>query len=204
MLQMGFLKLIFGADMRENPEKYPCEYSKEPPYEVTKTPWLSEEDIIKLKRCEDALERLYNSGRFLYTLNYLLNECGYTPFKLLFDFGNTVNGNKMSLSDYAVEVYNYFCNYSDREILREKIVCDLLSCASALQIPEVLKRKDKEYRVIKKYFASKDNEHNKVAILSYSNMVFVVNQKGEKDLHGRFKGEFYSLKELMVEINNNL
>jgi hypothetical protein len=82
MLQMGFLKLLYGADMRENSEKYPCTFSHEPPYEVTSTPWLSNSDIKMLKNCEDALDRLYNSGRFLYTLDYLTNEVGFSPFDI--------------------------------------------------------------------------------------------------------------------------
>ena len=60
MLQMGFLKLLYGADMRENNVKYPCTFKDEPPYEVTSTPWLSSQEIIMLKNCEDALDRLYN------------------------------------------------------------------------------------------------------------------------------------------------
>ena len=71
MLQLGFLKLLHGADMREDSEKYPCEFMDTPPYQVTKTPWLSEEEIEKISLCEDALERIYNSGRFLKTLEFL-------------------------------------------------------------------------------------------------------------------------------------
>ena len=139
MLQMGFLKLLYGADMRENREKYPCEFNENPPYEVTSTPWLSKVEIVKLKKCEDALERMYNSGRFLFTLEYLLNECGYTPFKLFMDFGNEIDGNKMSLSDYAIHIYYFFKEFTDEEILRETILCDLLSCSSSVQIPEIFK-----------------------------------------------------------------
>lgn len=76
MLQMGFLKLLYGADMRENSEKYPCTFNLEPPYEVTSTPYLSSDEIKMLKNCEDALDRLYNSGRFLFTLEYLTEEVG--------------------------------------------------------------------------------------------------------------------------------
>ena len=35
---------------------------------------LLSEEIKKLKKCEDALERLYNSGRFLFTLDYLISN----------------------------------------------------------------------------------------------------------------------------------
>ena len=191
MLQMGFLKLLYGAEMRENPEKYPCEFSKEPPYEVTSTPWLSNDEIIKLKRCEDALERLYNSGRFLFTLDYLIDEVGFEPFRLFFDFGNFVDGNKMNLSEYALKVYEYFSDKCDKEILTEKLLCDLLSCSSALQIPEIFKTKHPLYRRAKSHFTTGTTDKVKVAILEKSQKIFVVNQSGTKDLHGRYPYEFF-------------
>ena len=195
MLQMGFLKLLYGADMRENPERYPCEFSDTPPYEVISTPWLTENELNGLKRCEDALERMYNSGRFLYTLDYLMSDCGYTPFKLFYELGNSVNGAKKSLSEYSIEIYNHFAKNTDSEILREKLICDLLSCSSALQIPDILKRKDKDYKKIKKHFAQIVSKHYKVAVLYKERKVFAVDQNGEKDLHGRYVGEFYSLSD---------
>ncbi len=193
MLQMGFLKLLHGADMREKPDEFPCEFNPEPPYEVIETPWLSRSEIIGLKRCEDALERLYNSGRFLYTLEYLLNDCGFTPFRLFYDFGNFIDGNKMNLSDYAIHLYEYFRSFADEELLKEKILCDLLSCSSALQIPEIFKTKTPLYKKAKKYFAENKKDKIKIALLNKSEKVYVVNQSSEKDLRGRYKGEFHDL-----------
>ena len=120
MLQMGFLKLLYGAEMRENSEKYPCTFKDEPPYEVTSTPCLSAEEIKMLKNCEDALDRLYNSGRFLFTLDYLTEEVGISPFNIFNDFGNSVNGNKMRLSDYAEKLYNFFSTECDRKYCAKK------------------------------------------------------------------------------------
>ena len=197
MLQMGFLKLLYGAEMRENREKYPCEFSESPPYEVTSTPWLSSEEIVMLKKCEDALERMYNSGRFLFTLDYLLAECGFTPFRLFMNFGNEIDGSKMNLSDYAVHIYCYFKEFADPERLREALICDLLSCSSALQIPEILKRKDPLYKKVKKHFTTDKDALNKVAILYKSEKVFVVNQRSQKDFSGRYEGRFYNLKDFM-------
>ena len=197
MLQMGFLKLLYGADMREQKEKYPCEFSENPPYEVISTPWLSSEEIKSLKKSEDALERMYNSGRFLFTLDYLLNECDYTPFRLFMEFGNVVNGNNMSLSEYAEEIYEHFKSSSDEQGLRDAIICDMLSCASALQIPKAFKIKDSLYKKVKKRFTQNSDEYNKVAILYKTKRVFVVNQKSQKDLRGRYKGNFYSLQDFM-------
>lgn len=195
MLQMGFLKLLHGADMRENKEKYPCTFNVEPPYEVISTPWLSHEEIRMLKNCEDAVDRLYNSGRFLLTLEYLTDEIGIPPFDVFNDFGNSVNGNKMRLSEYAEKLYNFFCDKCDREILREKIVCDLLCCSSSVQIPDILKIQDPLYKQIKKYFIEKVDKNIKVAILYSTNQIFAVNQSKEKDLHNRYEGVFYNIGE---------
>ena len=197
MLQMGFLKLLYGADMRENSEKYPCTFNDEPPYEVTSTPWLSNSEIKMLKKCEDAVDRLYNSGRFLLTLDYLTDEIGISPFDVFNDFGNAVDGNKMRLCDYAEKLYTYFECKCDREILREKILCDLLSSSSSVQIPEILKRKDILYKQIKKHFIENVDKNIKIAILYSTNQVFAVNQAQQKNLHNRYEGKIYDIDEIL-------
>ena len=197
MLQMGFLKLLHGADMRENKDKYPCTFDNEPPYEVTSTPWLSSDEIKTLKSCEDAVDRLYNSGRFLLTLDYLTEEIGIEPFELFYAFGNSVSGNKMRLSNYAEELYNFFCDRCDRGVLREKILCDLLCCSSSVQIPEAFKIKDPLYKRIKKYFIENVDKSIKIAILYSSGQVFAVNQGKEKNLHNRYEGRFYDIDEIL-------
>ena len=196
MLQMGFLKLLYGAEMRENSEKYPCIFNDEPPYEVISTPFLSAEEIKTLKNCEDALDRLYNSGRFLFTLEYLTEEVGIPPFDIFNDFGNSVDGNNMRLSDYAEKLYNFFSAKCDKEILREKILCDLLCCSSSVQIPDVLKIQDILYKKAKKYFTENGNKFVKIAILYSENKIFSVDQSKNKNLHNRYKCDFYDIKEL--------
>ncbi|MBQ2903848.1 MAG: DUF4080 domain-containing protein [Clostridia bacterium] len=193
MLQLGFLKLLFGTDMRENKQKYPCTFNDEPPYEVTSTPWLSSEEIKKLKNCEDAVDRLYNSGRFLLTLDYLTDEVGISPFDIFNDFGNSVNGSRMRLSDYAQKLFEFFGDRCDKEKLREKILCDLLCCSSSVQIPDTLKIRDPLYKKVKKYFIENVDKNIKTAILYSENRVFAVNQSKEKNLHNRYEGDFYDL-----------
>lgn len=196
MLQMGFLKLLHGADMRENAEKYPCTFIDTPPYEVTSTSWLSSKEIVMLKKCEDALDRLYNSGRFLLTLEYLIDEVGIAPFDVFFEFGNAVCGSKMRLSVYAEKLYKFFADKCDKEILREKILCDLLCCSSSVQIPDALKIHDPIYKKAKKYFIENVDNNIKIAILYSQNKIFAVNQTKEKNLHNRYEGEIFNLDEI--------
>ncbi len=195
MLQMGFLKLLYGSDMREKPDIYPCEYKKEPPYEVTSTPWLSEDELKSLKLTEDALDRLYNSGRFIASLEYLINECGFEPFDVFYSFGNMINGCKMTLSQYAEHFYTFFKDNENvnGELLREHILCDLLACSSSLQIPETIKIKDPLYRQAKRKFTENTTDKIKVAILREMNKIYVANQSGTKDLHGRYPYKLYDL-----------
>ena len=198
MLQMGFLKLLYGADMRENSQKYPCTFTAEPPYEVTSTPWLSHDEIKMLKNCEDAVDRLYNSGRFLLTLEYLTDEAGISPFEIFCDFGNSVNGSKMSLSDYAENIFNFFFDKCDKEKLREKILCDLLCCSSSVPIPDVFKTKDPLYKRAKRYFMENSDKNIKIAIIRSKKQVFAVNQSKEKNLHNRYEGEYYDIDKLDI------
>ncbi len=199
MLQLGFLKLLHGADMRENSEKYPCTFNDEPPYEVTSTPWLSAEEIKLLKACEDALDRLYNSGRFLLTLEYLTGSVGLSPFDVFCSFGKAVNGNGMRLSEYAEKLYQFFRDKCNEKILREKILCDLLCCSSSVQIPQVLKIKDPLYKKAKKYFLENVDKNTKIAILYSENRIFAVNQTTEKNLHNRYEGQFFDIDDIKKE-----
>lgn len=202
MLQMGFLKLLYGADMREKSDEYPCTFSEEPPYEVTSTPCLSQEEIRGLKNCEDALDRLYNSGRFLFSLEYLITEIGISPFDLFYEFGNCVKGEKMNLCDYAENLYNHFSQKCNPQKLREKILCDLMCCSSSVQIPNVLKVQDLLYKKVKKYFINTVSNQTKIAILYNEGKVFIVNQNGKKNLHNRYEGEYYDLADVNNIVSN--
>lgn len=193
MLQMGFLKLLYGSDMREDPDKYPCKFTEEPPYEVTETPWLSEDEIKSLKNCEDALDRLYNSGRFLKSLEYLVNECMMSPFDIFYQFGNMINGCKMELSQYALHFYYFFRDKVNEDKLRECILFDLLCCSSALQIPDEIRIKDPLYKRVKHQFTYNSTEKIKVAILREHKKILVVNQDSEKDFRGRYSYKLYDM-----------
>ncbi len=197
MLQMGFLKLLYGAEMRENREKYPCEFKEEPPYEVTSTPWLSSVEIKQLKNCEDALERLYNSGRFLNTLDYLLDCCNYTPFGLLLAFGNAVSGEGKSLKAYARELFEFFKPLCDERVLRDAIVSDLLLSGSIEHVPENLKIMSPIYKKVKKALL---NPKSRFVLLSKEKSVLVVDDTEHKDFFGRAKGRICSFSELGIDI----
>ncbi|HSV97445.1 MAG TPA: DUF4080 domain-containing protein [Spirochaetota bacterium] len=63
-LQLGFLKVLPGTEMRERAVDYELSFNPEPPYEVISNRWLFAGEIALLHRVEGLVDSLYNSGRF--------------------------------------------------------------------------------------------------------------------------------------------
>ncbi len=157
MLQLGFLKLLHGADMREKPEKYPCVYSQNAPYEVISTPYLSEDDIQKLRLTEDANERICNSARFRHSFGYILETLDETPFDILLGFGKCCKKHEKltSLFDYAKLYFDYFSAFSeiDGKRLSDMLICDFFSHSRYGKLPAFLKRSDVRTKKLLEYLS---------------------------------------------------
>lgn len=80
-IQLGFLKLLKGSSMREDADKYGMEFSPYPPYEILKTDKVSYEELLKLKKVEEMVDKYYNSQKFKFILKYFENK-----FEKPFDF----------------------------------------------------------------------------------------------------------------------
>lgn len=142
MLQLGFLKLLHGADMREKSDKYFCEYSKEPPYEIISTEWMSKDDLEKLHIFEDCFEKIYNSSRFHRTCEYIFSRAE-NIFDTLMDFALFCNENKIEnkLDDFTEAILSYFGSqqYINRRELRDCLAVDRLSTNKMGTLPKCLK-----------------------------------------------------------------
>lgn len=190
MLQLGFLKMLHGADIRKSATDYDAHFSAKAPYEIHSNKWLSEDNLKELKMCEDALDRLYNSSRFLNTIDFLLKETGWTPYDLFSRFGASGDFNKISLSDYSEKIYLYFRSYVNEVKLKEAILIDLNSLQVNIHIPDVLIDKDIRYKTIKKYFTEKLQKNVRIVILHSKNKVFVVHTDICDKISGRYFGEY--------------
>ena len=141
MLQFGFLKMLHGADIRENTQNHSCKYSKEPPYEVISTEWLSKEKMEIMHTCEDIFDRMYNSQRFKRTCKYITEALG-NPFKIFVDFADFLKDkNAKSLDELTYQIYSYFSTKSEisKDKLRDMLVMDRLATNRMGTIPEFLK-----------------------------------------------------------------
>ena len=142
MLQLGFLKMLHGSDMRENNEKYKCEYSNNAPYEVISTPWLTAKEIKIMHTCEDIFDKMYNSSRFKRTCNYLVEALG-NPFGMFMNFSTYLSKKQLpkTLDQLTLEIYTYFSGFKQisKNELRDVLVMDRLSTNRMGTIPEFLK-----------------------------------------------------------------
>lgn len=82
-LQLGFLKVLKGSIIEKQCKDYGIVYNNEPPYEVLYTNHLSYDEIIELKGITDMVEVYYNSGQFVYSMEFL--EHYFTSFMKLYD-----------------------------------------------------------------------------------------------------------------------
>ncbi len=161
MLQLGFLKILHGSPMDENPDIYPCAYSKEPPYEVISTPFISQSELEKLHIAENELERLYNSSRFSRTLEYVLSAAELTPFELFLSFGRYLSQRdekgSIPLDRYTCLAFDFFSSLEriDRAKLRDVMIYDRIATNNSGVIPERLKVKDSNLKKIRNAVAEK-------------------------------------------------
>lgn len=162
MLQLGFLKLLHGAPMRENADRYPCEYDTKPPYAVIRTPWLSEEDLQLFRDVECVLDRLYNSGRFRRTLTYLLETTGLQPFDLFVRLSQHLPQERVALDVYTDSLYRTCCEWEaiDADLLREYMASDRVATNPSGILPVCL-HSDEAQRKRLKRLADSDERYRR-------------------------------------------
>lgn len=156
-LQLGFLKLLYGTDLRQKYEKENCLFSSSAPYEVIETPCLSKQEIRLIKCCEEANERLVNSNRFSNTASYLFNSLGLDPFVYLTNFGVFVGKKSRPIYEFVNLIYLYFKDFCDSEKLRDFLLIDLFASCNCEKVPSLLLKEDKLLKKFKNFLEENEN-----------------------------------------------
>lgn len=87
-LQLGFLKMLRGTGMRREADRYGYLYMDNAPYEILGNNVMSFEDIMRIKRLEDMLEKYWNAHRTDRTALYLIEREFATPFDFFQELGD--------------------------------------------------------------------------------------------------------------------
>jgi radical SAM superfamily enzyme YgiQ (UPF0313 family) len=146
-IQLGFLKLLKGSNMREYADKNNYIYTNSPPYEILKTPHLSFDEILRLKNIENAVERLYNSGKFNLSTDFIIKRfsspfCFYEKFSLYLSDQNFYE-KSISLKEYYNLFYNFakgILNTDEMYIFNELIKYDYFISDNSSHPPALIKR----------------------------------------------------------------
>lgn len=112
MLQLGFLKLLYGTKIRSQYEQFEYKALTKPPYEVLANQFIGYDDILMLKGVEDIVEKYYNSGAFSKSVEYLL-PMYENPFEMFYDISiyfkemgyDKISHSQTALYDILIEFY---------------------------------------------------------------------------------------------------
>ena len=72
-VQLGFLKMLRGTNLRKHSAQYGYVYSEKAPYEIEYNTDISSEELHRIHTAEHAMERYWNSGRFMLTMREVFN-----------------------------------------------------------------------------------------------------------------------------------
>lgn len=145
-VQLGFLKLLRGSSMREEALEYGMVYSPYPPYEILKTNTISYDEMLKLKKIEEMVDKYYNSQKFNNILKYLVVKFD-TPFDFyqslseFFDKKGYFNKNIGNNEYYKVFLdFNMEILKEDASELMDIIKFDYLSFNKRRGMPSFIER----------------------------------------------------------------
>lgn len=84
-VQLGFLKMLRGTNLRRFADKYGYQYEEDAPYEIICNNDISRKELDRIHNAEHALEKFWNSGRFQQTMHTLITEHYSGRYFELFD-----------------------------------------------------------------------------------------------------------------------
>ncbi len=115
-LQLGFLKVLKGTRLYEEAKRYPILYQAEAPFEVLETPWLSHEELIRLKQVEEMVKIYYNSHQFLFSIKFLLPFFG-RPFLFYEGLGRAWARQGMGKRKHVrAALYQFLLDFAGKEV----------------------------------------------------------------------------------------
>lgn len=115
-LQLGFLKMLSGSNIKQQVAEHDYKYMQVPPYEVLSNKYLSYSQLRQLKIIEDVLEKYHNSSKYSHSLQFIIADC--------YDNDAFAFYNKLSL--FAEQHNKHLAALSSRsnmQLLKEFVQC---------------------------------------------------------------------------------
>lgn len=134
VIQLGFLKLLKGSELRLRNSEYGLVCAEDVPYEVLWTPWLPYRDVQRLKWIENLVDKYHNSQGFPLSLIFACEQYA-SPFDFFEEFSRFWVANEYHLRQHRKrDLYQRLSEFADswqlstaeREEWMERLVFDSL------------------------------------------------------------------------------
>lgn len=130
LLQVGFLKLLYGTALRDRMEEYGYVALSKAPYTVLQSKWISYPEMQKLFHLAEVLERYRESGKFTHALWYLasLVPSQFAFWTGLAEFLSERDGRPLQKISQP-DAYRYFLEYASEcvDLIDGKRLKEMLS-----------------------------------------------------------------------------
>ena len=145
MLQLGFLKLLYGTKLRERADEYGYVASKKAPYTVLRSNWMSFEELALLGELADILDRYREGGGFESSLEYALKDI-QSPFDFYLGLrrfiaerdGRSIR--KISQNDAYALLYQYIAfAYPEKEEVFSRLMHEDYAKKQVRKMPRIKK-----------------------------------------------------------------
>lgn len=122
-LQLGFLKLLKGTEIREKASAYNYQYMDKAPYQVISNDFISAKELCRLKQIEEVLDLYSNRGGFKASLTYAIEAAGKTAFDFYEDFSEYFyRMGHQHRSHKKEDLYRIFYGFAMEKELGDEIV----------------------------------------------------------------------------------
>jgi hypothetical protein len=133
MLQIGFLKMLKGAGLRNIADQCGYVFVDDAPYEVLANEWLTYGEVRKLKILEDVFNQVYNTGRFRYTLDLLIRLQGGNAFHFYQNLSTYWEEKQLHIVAHSAKsLYQYLLDFCRIYYLDKLTICQELLKFDAL------------------------------------------------------------------------
>ena len=115
-LQLGFLKLLKGTEMRKAADLYHYTYMSKAPYQVISNDFMTAGELCRLKQIETVLDLYHNRGGFENTLQHAVAQQTGGPFEFYERFAQYYYGRGFQHRSHKKEdLYRIFYQYANFE-----------------------------------------------------------------------------------------
>lgn len=154
-IQLGFLKLLKGSQLRIDEEKYGYKYLDIPPYEIMENDYISYDEIIRLKFIEELVDKYYNEGYFKHSLAFIIKNFYKNPFEFYEEYAEFWIKNNLYDQSHSRDkryeiLYDYYMEkkFSNIEVFLNLIKYDYIKNNRKNRLPQWLSREKLDNEMI--------------------------------------------------------